>query len=295
MKLKTYDTGRKGLYFPDRVPAFEDAEQFPAFIPDQIGFSASNAWWMANAAHLAYHSIEDIEACLNKLGYELLHHTNHSHTFCYIAANQDSAFVAFRGTQFRCKVDAKTDLNFPFTRYQDSSQKAKVHRGFKNALELISKDIQPVLNKLATKNIPVRYTGHSLGAALAILCSAWIEATEVYTFGSPRIGDNRFCSHHIQDNVYRVINCCDIVCLLPPHSFGFRHAGNDYFISSECNIVENITDKNRLRIKGKAAIKFMLRFPVLRKDHVLFRSIADHSIINYCRGLWNAVANKNNS
>jgi len=289
MKPKVYDTTRKGLYYPEQVSAF-DVEDFVPFDPTLTGFSKANAWWMANAAHLAYHSLQDIETRLNEIGYELLHHTHHSQTFCYVAANEESAFVAFRGTQFRNKIDAKTDLNFPFTRLKRSEHKAKVHRGFSNALDVISKDIQPTLNKLSSQNIPVRYTGHSLGAALAVLCSAWIPATEVYTFGSPRIGNNKFCRHHVQENVHRVVNCCDIVCLLPPHGLGFRHAGTEYFISPDFQVISDLKKTRQFIIKGKAVLKYQLRFPLLRKDNILLRSLADHSIVNYSTGLWNSLA-----
>ncbi len=292
MEQKSYDTSREGLYHPERVQAFKDVARFPKFEPTLSNFSVINAWWMANAAHLAYHSVKNIELQLNQLGYELLHHTNHSHTFCYIASNAESAFIAFRGTQFRNKIDARTDLNFPFTQYQSSKHKAKVHRGFSNALDIVSNDIKPILNKLSAKNIPVRYTGHSLGAALAVLCSAWIPATEVYTFGSPRIGNSRFCKHHVQDKVYRLANCCDIVCLLPPHGLGFRHTGDSYFISPRNEIIKDIKKFKRFTIKSLATLKYQLRFPMLRRDHILLRSITDHSIINYSNGLWNAVVNE---
>jgi len=292
MKEKAYDTGRQGLYHPERVLAFENHTDFPAFKPEVTEFSKTNAWWMSNAAHLAYHSLESIETQLNQIGFELLHHTNHSHTFCYVAANKDSAFVAFRGTQFRNKIDARTDLNFPFTPYNDSKHKAKVHRGFSNALSIISDDIKPVLDKLSTLKVPVRYTGHSLGAALAILCSAWIPATEVYTFGSPRVGNLRFRKHHVQDKVHRITNCSDIVCLLPPRSLGFRHAGDDYFITPSNEIIRDIKKFKRFTIKIMAVLKYLLRFPIFRRDHILLRSIADHSIINYNNSLWNAVRNE---
>ncbi|VAW80610.1 hypothetical protein MNBD_GAMMA12-821 [hydrothermal vent metagenome] len=290
MKSKAYETGRQGLYHPEQTQTFTDFADFPKFKPELAEFSVSNAWWMSNAAHLAYHSIENIEKQLNIIGYELLHHTNHSHTFCYIAANDQSAFVAFRGTQFRSKIDARTDLNFPFTHFQGSQYKAKVHRGFSNALDVVSNDIKPVLDKLSAHQIPVRYTGHSLGAALAVLCSAWIPATEVYTFGSPRIGNNRFCKHHVQDKIYRIVNCCDIVCLLPPHGLGFRHAGDSYFISPNNDIIYNIKKFNRFAIKSVAMLKYQLRFPLLRHDHITLRSLSDHSIINYNNSLWNAAA-----
>ena len=69
-------------------------------------------------------------------------------------------------------------------------------------------------------------TGHSLGAALAPLASAWLAYYNIaprqnvilYTFGSPRVGDYKYALQHDQlvNNSWRVVNFDDVVPHLPP-------------------------------------------------------------------------------
>ena len=71
-------------------------------------------------------------------------------------------------------------------------------------------------------------TGHSLGAALAPLASAWLAYYNIaprqnvilYTFGSPRVGDYKYALQHDQlvNNSWRVVNFDDVVPHLPPLS-----------------------------------------------------------------------------
>jgi hypothetical protein len=63
--------------------------------------------------------------------------------------------------------------------------------------------------------------GHSLGGALATLCAHDLRAylglsanlVSVYTFGSPRVGNNAFCSRYdeLVPSTFRVVNAHDIV------------------------------------------------------------------------------------
>jgi triacylglycerol lipase len=75
--------------------------------------------------------------------------------------------------------------------------------------------------------------GHSLGAALAVLCAADMQAAfpdrqvEVILFGCPRVGNRNFCEHYnrVVPNTLRVENGNDIVTKVPPKIFGYRHVG----------------------------------------------------------------------
>src|SRR5262249_15248766 len=69
----------------------------------------------------------------------------------------------------------------------------KVHTGFRDALEKVWSRIE---SRLRNFPHPVFYTGHSLGAALASVAVARIvmegripRPAALYTFGSPRVGD----------------------------------------------------------------------------------------------------------
>ena len=74
--------------------------------------------------------------------------------------------------------------------------------------------------------IPCYITGHSLGGAIATLAALEIainipqirEQLQLYTYGSPRIGDRNFAQAHSQliPNSYRIVNLSDSVPLVPP-------------------------------------------------------------------------------
>jgi predicted lipase len=93
-------------------------------------------------------------------------------------------------------------------------------------------------------------TGHSLGGALASLAAfdlkqiTGITSKEVYTFGSPRVGDSGFASAYQQrvNTTWRMTNHKDIVPHLPPKGFNFFHGmGCDHsFVDDFFTIVHGI-------------------------------------------------------
>jgi predicted lipase len=78
-------------------------------------------------------------------------------------------------------------------------------------------------------------TGHSLGAAVAVLVARWLRSqgklVEVATFGSPKIGNWDF-ANSIDFPVTRVVNHCDIVPHLPP-LFDYHHVGEPLWFDSD--------------------------------------------------------------
>lgn len=121
--------------------------------------------------------------------------------------------IAFRGTQPKVLTDFATDGMLIKTRFAKSQDPivdyGNVHAGFKWALDSLWPQIQSRLLENKNSNAQVFLTGHSLGAALATLAAARIltghtfdnpdMSTSVrkrlrglYTYGSPRVGDNQF-------------------------------------------------------------------------------------------------------
>jgi predicted lipase len=128
----------------------------------------------------------------------------------------------------------------------------KVHWGFKIAFEALWPQ---VADYLVTRQVPLFYTGHSLGAALAILAATKKEPQAVYTFGAPRVGDETFvhCFKHIP--IYNIVNNQDIVASVPTESMGFHPIGILHHLNSH-----------------KPPRSYWFEPP---------RSFADHSPINY--------------
>lgn len=83
-------------------------------------------------------------------------------------------------------------------------------------------------------------TGHSLGAALAVLCATELGASKhslgkkvegVYTFGQPRVGNQAFHDFYGTGTrvSWRVTHNRDIVPHLPLEAMGFKHTSTEVF------------------------------------------------------------------
>lgn len=96
----------------------------------------------------------------------------------------------------------------------------------------------------------ILFTGHSLGGALATLCSyefahlefgdaaegaaAWVERLVVYNFGSPRVGSGAFAAHFDSSlpDCWRVVNAADLVPRVP-RLLGYAHVGHAVPLKSD--------------------------------------------------------------
>ena len=97
-----------------------------------------------------------------------------------------------------------------------------VHQGFRKALDSVWNSID---KELATLTCPVFYTGHSLGAALATLAALRRAPRALYTFASPRVGNEVFVVSFGSLPIFRIVDDKDALTLLPPEALGFRHVG----------------------------------------------------------------------
>ena len=134
--------------------------------------------------------------------------------------------IVFRGSQE--PQDWMTNFNL---NEEDFHARGKVHQGFKEALKLFletmktqganAQDFPLSLLDIEriNKNTEIILTGHSLGGALATLAGCQLyemgiakENLEVYTFGAPPVGTERFCNYYNDKlNIYRLVNEEDVV------------------------------------------------------------------------------------
>lgn len=144
----------------------------------------------------------------------------------------DTLIIAFRGS------DSKKDwmFNLDFCKkvipYNNFRSKIKVHSGFINAYR--SKNVREKIRKFVTEGIrKVRLTGHSYGAALAVLCAVDLQYSfndrdyEVIVFGCPRIGNKAFMNSYNKRifKTLRVENRNDVVTKVPFRFMGYCHVG----------------------------------------------------------------------
>jgi|GEM_PF-5159104 len=95
--------------------------------------------------------------------------------------------------------------------------RGQVHRGFATQANAVIKDITPFETAAQGKKLFI--TGHSLGAAVATILAAYLKEKGfdplLYTYGSPRTGDETFVKAYADITHYRHVYRHDIVPLVP--------------------------------------------------------------------------------
>ncbi len=257
LKAKARQLGRdwKGIAFPQgEPPFFEEAQRMPAFDATPGDYSAANAWWLLELCRLSYtpdhkeatrawsrfDRIPHLKSTPFREIYSI--HKTGTHAAIYrvegSGSADDATVLCFRGTtKFRqwvmnlSTLPVRWDVDELEGTAPDPDAKhlkPYVHQGFKILFDRIWPKLEPLLRDLPG---PLFITGHSLGAALALMSAAVHRPSALFTFGSPRVGNPAFCDllgdlvHH------RVVNHHDIVTQLP-HAvenfapYDFRHHGN---------------------------------------------------------------------
>ena len=138
----------------------------------------------------------------------------------FVAERKDALFLILRGTQTVKEWIRNFSISlsdYPIEGY------GRVHGGFLETYQALRADIMSALSAI-DPNVALYVAGHSLGAALATIALPDIEAnvkpkvSALYTYGSPRVGDDRFVkafNRSFADKSYRVANTSDIVTSIP--------------------------------------------------------------------------------
>ncbi|HTP27288.1 MAG TPA: hypothetical protein VMK12_16755, partial [Anaeromyxobacteraceae bacterium] len=179
-----------------------------------------------------------------------------------------------------------------------------VHGGFYRNLQALWNDIDDRISqafdgKHGDRLTALFITGHSLGAAMAVIAAAAIFADEryarwrraiggIYTYGQPMVGDKEFarsCDERFGSLLFRHIYENDIVPTMPPVTAGiFKHSGSEYagsvngWVPREKAVRQAPTILFTLPI-GAAAFVFK-QFPALASIKLPY-SINDHSPNGY--------------
>lgn len=126
--------------------------------------------------------------------------------------------IAVRGTQLPSLGDWM--INF------DAWIKSDYHRGFLNEADSALPKLKAAVSKFGRDDLPVYFTGHSLGGAIAsIVARRWDESQCVmtpYVFGTPRFAQKK---NDKLSQLYGYVSHHDIVPHLPPSIFGYTDAG----------------------------------------------------------------------
>ncbi len=237
------------LIRPGESNGYFELEGSLPFDPEADGFDPVNAWWLCELCRLIYRrgpdECRDDEAVLHRdhflAPYELreIGCFSTDRGYCSLVVSEGEppfAVLVFRGTTGF--VGWFANLN---TLQAPWSGGGAVHSGFKAEFLPLWEKIERVIS---TIEIPLFYTGHSLGGAFAILAASMLAPKAVYTFGVPRVGDAVFAKRLSEVPIYRVNGGKDIVATLPPSviPFEFRHVGELFFFAEREDIARQFTD-----------------------------------------------------
>ena len=178
------------------------------------------------AAKLSTHAYKTEKAAIaacKKMGFPWAKLISNDGAEVLVAKDRNDLWFAFRGTEPSKLNDVMADLHII---KNTAMAGGRVHGGFQKEVNDLWMDILAELehNDQLKVRKDVYMTGHSLGAAMATISATRYKPTELFTFGSPRVGGSRFVKN-VKCTHYRFMNNNDIVCRIPPAWLGFRHHG----------------------------------------------------------------------
>lgn len=156
-----------------------------------------------------------------------------------------TVIVSYQGTDASKIIPVLTDANIDKEPLSTSlfpgiSSSIQVHEGFADAhARSATAVLSAVKTALSTYGATsVTLTGHSLGGALALICSVylplWLPSTtkfKTYIFGAPRVGNAAFANYvDGHASVTRITNKKDIVPIVPGRFLDFAHPSGEVHI-----------------------------------------------------------------
>ena len=238
-------------------------------------------WDLAElCAWICEYAYEDTDAMKKFLTDKKIKHTNLKffevgNSQAYGITMHDYIVIAFRGTEPTQFSDIIADIKaWP----ADAETKGHVHSGFKGELDKLYPNIRKWLGKkVTTKKLVI--TGHSLGAAMATICTSRFHALGanqvLYTYGCPRTGNKEWGEQFKDIEAYRFVNNNDIVPQVPPFGY-YHHIGELYYMSYTNKISNNMSYFQRLKDKLRGRCRAWSKFQ-------FFDNLYDHLGAHYIK------------
>ena len=240
----------------------------------------------AEVAMMCYLSPEETNKAAGKLGFIDGKFFNSDGSQAYMFVTKHDTVLVFRGTEPTEWNDIRADAN-ALTALSETV--GRVHRGFKTEAD----DIWPYIEKeLKSNELPLWFCGHSLGGAMAKICAGRClvsairsEPEELYTFGSPRVGNKEYV-RNVDLTHYRWVNNNDIVTRVPPVLLGYRHSRHELYINN-VGIVQEVSGWRRVKDRLAGFLGGLVRFRI--------DQLSDHSTVDYIDHIYSAVRKEESS
>jgi len=234
----------------------------------------------AELAMIAYNDEDEARRAATLAGFPDVTFFDNDGSQAYRFRNEVDCVIACRGTEPNEWNDIQADANAASVIAETAG---KVHRGFKKEVD----DLWPLIETALLDNQHSLYfCGHSLGGAMAMIGAGRCflshidtNPNELFTFGSPRVGNKRYVNY-VKLNHYRFVNNNDIVTRVPPVMLGYRHCGSEVYLDRNGRIRKlNLLSRRRDRWQG--FLRGLRRWKI---DH-----FSDHSIHQYIQAIYKAV------
>jgi triacylglycerol lipase len=240
----------------------------------------------AEVAMISYLPVEQCKAGADKLGFKHTTHfkSNGAHAF-WFQTDHDSVVVC-RGPELNVRDDIATYAN---AKTVVAETVGRVHGGFKREVDELWPRIE---HELASNHQPLWFCGHSIGAALAMMCASRCllsyiksEPEELHTFGSPRVGDRQYTTHTTLRH-FRWVNNNDPVPTFPSPLLGYAHSGRELNLDYLGHI-KQLSGWRQINHRMGGFYRSLVRW---RNDQ-----LTDHSIVDYIDSIFEAVRVENSS
>ena len=226
----------------------------------------------AELSMIAYLPEVEVRKAAELLNFHTVIYYDRDGSQAYSFISDTDHVIACRGTEPNEWNDVKADLDAATALAETIG---RVHRGFKREVD----DIWPILEEqLKNNEKTLWFTGHSLGGAMATICAGRCalshiksNPTQIYTFGSPRVGNKRYINF-VKVNHVRWVNNNDIVTRVPPVWLGYRHTGQEHYINS----IGRLVSLDAIQRRKDAWNGFISGLKNRKIDH-----FADHIIDRY--------------
>lgn len=164
--------------------------------------------------------------------------------FVGVDPSKSQVVLSFRGSQsirnWIANLDISMDDCDDLPVGDDSD--CQIHSGFNDAWNQVKDSVYTFIANASSTypNHTLIVTGHSLGGAVGTIAAANLRAMgypcDLYTFGSPRVGNEDFVNFvgSQEGNEFRVTNADDPVPRLPPSSFflgSYRHTSPEFWLT----------------------------------------------------------------